>query len=398
MPEKDSQSDTNPSAGQHQPKHRGNSDHQTMTTDVPYGSNEVRLSLRQWLVVALLVCGCLVLVPRVWERLEPFEPSSDYRIPYVLSDDYWLYNRWMEDIVAQNRIPIIGDSVVWGEYVTPEESLSQFLNQRAGGERFANAGLNGSHPLALEGLVDQLAGRVRNRRVILHCNLLWMSSPERDLQIDMNMSFNHPRLVPQLVRLIPSYRVPPDERLGNIVDRQLAFRQWVHHLRIAHFENLDLHSWSLEHPYRSPVSVIEWGLPAPDRVPRHDSASWFERGIERQDFPWVGPSTSLQFQGFQRMLLTLQRRENHVFVIVGPFNEHLPTDESLERYNVMKQYVRDWLTEQQVPHLMATVIESEGYGDASHPLAIGYDQLAKQIFEDAEFQSWFSTQTRQFRR
>lgn len=393
MPEQDSQPHTKPPADQNQPVQHVNGDHQAMTIDVPYGSNDVRLSVRQWLVVVALVCGCLVLVPRVWECLEPFEPSTDYRIPHVLSDDYWLYNRWMEEIVGQNRIPIIGDSVVWGEYVTPVESLSQMLNRHEGGQRFANAGLNGSHPLALEGLVDQLGGRVRHRAVILHCNLLWMSSTERDLQSDRELSFNHPRLVPQLVPRIPSYQVPADERLGNIVDRQLNFRGWVHHLRIAHFGNLDLHSWSLEHPYRSPVSVIDRSLPGPDRAPRHDPASWFERGIDRQDFPWVSPSTSLQFQGFQRMLLTLRHRGNSVFVIVGPFNEYLPTDESLKRYNVLQQYVRDWLTEQHVPHLMATAIESEKYGDASHPLASGYDDLAIQICGDAAFQRWLSAKT-----
>ena len=50
---------------------------------------------------------------------------------------------------------MLGDSVVWGEYVAPDGTLSHFLNQEAEAtNRFVNLGLNGLFPLAQEGLVD----------------------------------------------------------------------------------------------------------------------------------------------------------------------------------------------------------------------------------------------------
>ncbi|HJN13701.1 MAG: hypothetical protein QGH33_19025 [Pirellulaceae bacterium] len=358
--------------------------------NVPYGSNEIRLSAKQWLVVILLISACFVAVPRWWKKVEPFEPASDYRIPYVLSDDYWHYQRWMDEITAQDRIPMIGDSVIWGEYVPPDQTLAQAINQRLGVKRLANAGLNGTHPLALEGLVNLYCGGVRDGRVILHCNLLWMSSPEHDLQSGKDVSFNHPRLVPQLSRPIPSYKATADDRIGTIVDHRFGLRGWVHHLRIAHFENLDLPNWSLEHPYTDPISQVSLSLPAPDLTARHEDVAWFERGIEQQDFGWVEAPSSLQLEAFQRTVKSLRARGNSVFVIVGPFNEHLLVAGSQNRYSQLREYVGRWLADQRVPHLLPNVLPRKEFGDASHPLAAGYRRLAEQIVDDPNFRDWLS--------
>ena len=62
------------------------------------------------------------------ERLEHFETDADYRMPYSLSRDYWLYERRLER-VEPSRIVLLGDSVIWGEYVLPDGTLSHFLNE-----------------------------------------------------------------------------------------------------------------------------------------------------------------------------------------------------------------------------------------------------------------------------
>ena len=82
---------------------------------------------------------------------ETFRSDPDYRIPHDLSNDYWLYDRDTRAAARQNEILLIGDSVIWGEYVTRQETLAHYLNELAGKERYANLGLDGAHPLALAG-------------------------------------------------------------------------------------------------------------------------------------------------------------------------------------------------------------------------------------------------------
>src|SRR4051812_29217373 len=116
----------------------------------PFGVNEMRLNGKQWLAVAAIVLLIGWLTPRVWERIEHFETGPDYRIPYSLSKDYWLYARRLRQEVGSGKVILLGDSVVWGEYVLPDGAWSHFLNQEAGAtNQFVNAGMNGLFPLAL---------------------------------------------------------------------------------------------------------------------------------------------------------------------------------------------------------------------------------------------------------
>src|SRR5438477_1889499 len=124
--------------------------------DTPF-VNEVRLNARHWATVLVILAIILVATPRIWKKLERFQTGPDYRIPYSLSRDYWLYQRRLEQIAVTN-IAVVGDSVIWGEYVRSNGTLTHFLNQAAGrpGE-FVNAGVNGMFPLALEGLIRHYA-------------------------------------------------------------------------------------------------------------------------------------------------------------------------------------------------------------------------------------------------
>ena len=353
-----------------------------------YGSNAFRLTLREWILCGLLICAATIAIPKMWQQVERFSAPPDYRVPYALSDDYWTYQRLVHHAIENEQILLIGDSVVWGEYVTPSGTLSEALNRHAGRTKFVNGGLNGSHPLALAGLVRHHARRLRDTQVILHCNLLWLSSAERDLQTDRETTFNHPELVPQFWPRIPCYKAPIEERMGICIDRISDIRMWVRHLRIRDFESLDVPSWSLEHPYTNPLSQVQFGQVQPLNQPHSAPTSWTERGIGIQDMPWIDLDTSLQWQAFQRTVELLQSRHNQVFVIVGPFNEHMLSTASQYRYLVMKQAAESWLRERGIPYHQSAVLPSEDYGDASHPLAAGYIQLAKQVYEDAAFQRW----------
>src|SRR4030042_1372847 len=122
--------------------------------EVAFGSNEVRLSGRQWIVAAGALPALFYLVPALWKRIEKFDPGPDYRIPYSLSDDYWTYNRYCRQVCSQNKALVIGDSVIWGHYVSKEQTSSHYLNEQAGEDRFANLAVDGTHPAAMAGLVE----------------------------------------------------------------------------------------------------------------------------------------------------------------------------------------------------------------------------------------------------
>ena len=130
-------------------------------------------------------------------------------------------------------------------------------------------------------------------------------------------------------------------------------------------------------------------LPTPNEARRFDPRlSWKDNKIPLQDYPWVDLDTSLQWQAFQRVVQVLQKRGNRVFVLVGPFNEHLMTAESKERYQKVKAAVGAWLDSQQIAHAIPEPLPSELYGDASHPLPAGYEKLAHQLFDEPTFKSF----------
>src|SRR5438128_1623889 len=92
-------------------------------------SNSVRLSGAQWLGLAAVATAFVLVAPWAWTRFETFTPEPDYRIPHELSEDYWLFERYAALAVEEYDVVILGDSVVWGEYVLPDETLSHYLNE-----------------------------------------------------------------------------------------------------------------------------------------------------------------------------------------------------------------------------------------------------------------------------
>ena len=120
-----------------------------------FGASAFRLSPRQWLFVIAIATVFAMGISPAWKRIEQFERGADYRLPYRQSNNYWLYQRHLEkslNSTVQKSAFVIGDSVIWGEYVTPSGTLSHFLSEQSIPEwQFVNAGVNGQFPLALEG-------------------------------------------------------------------------------------------------------------------------------------------------------------------------------------------------------------------------------------------------------
>jgi hypothetical protein len=353
----------------------------TRAHGVPFSSNALRLSPRQWIIAIALIGLLFWLIPIVWRWAEPFEPGPDARIPYSLSDDYWLYNRYCRRAAAEDATLVIGDSVIWGHFVAKEETLSHYLSELGEG-RFVNLGVDGTHPAALAGLMEYYGEQVSGKNVLLHCNLLWMSSKKADLQTDKEFALQHAKLVPQFFPRIPCYTEPLWGRLCIAVERNVPFFGWMGHLRAAYFEKKDFYAWTVEHPYDDPLrQPPPEDLPSPPPTPE----PWTQRRIEKSSPSWVELETSFQWSCFRRTVQTLQARGNRVFVVVGPFNEHMLKDAGLRKYRDRKAGVAAWLAENGIPHFVPPPLPSDYYADASHPLRAGYALLAKQLLQTEAF-------------
>ena len=97
---------------------------------------------------------------------------------------------------------------------------------------------------------------------------------------------------------------------------------------------------------------------------------------------------SLQWRAFQRLVRELRRRGNSVFVVVGPFNEHLLAEDNRATYRRLRDGIREWLKQNQIPQAIPESLPSELYADASHPLTEGYQLLAKCIEAEPQFRNW----------
>jgi hypothetical protein len=364
----------------------------------PFGVNEMRLGARQWLAVFAIAAAFVITAPRVWTRIETFDPGADYRIPYQLSKDYWLYQRWLTRLVDPQQVAVVGDSVVWGEYVSRDGSLSHFLSAEAGRPgRFVNAGMNGLFPLALEGLMEHYAPSLRDRKVVLHSNVLWMSSPQADLSEDKAQIFNHSRLVPQFRPRLAPYRADAAERLSALIERRLGFFAWVGHLQNAYFDQRSIPDWTLEAVRTGQRSrLLELKVPGeldPDpqrglQSPRH--RPWTASGGQPTQFEWVALDRSMQWAAFQRLVRLLRQRGNDVLVIVGPFNEHMIAAPQRPTFQGLRDGIAAWLASERVPAIVPPALDSSLYADASHPLTEGYAELARQIAHDQTFRDWLA--------
>jgi len=354
---------------------------------VPFGSNAVRLRPRQWLLVAAVLAVLIYSIPVLWTRIERLDAGPDYRVPYRLSHDYWHVGRYFGRVAAEDKTLVLGDSVVWGHYVSTKETLSHYLNELAGDARFANLGIDGIHPAAMAGLVEHYGTDIAGKRVLLHLNLLWMSSRRHDLTSGKESALNHPKLVAQFYPAVPDYRASLSERIGIVVGRNVSFFGWVDHLRIAYFDDTDLARWTLDHPRDNPVGAVTLELPSPDEPPSPKPVAqpWTATGMRPFNPPWVELETSLQWRSFRRTVEVLRSRGNTVFVLVGPFNEHMLGPESLATYRKRVRQAVEWLKEQGIPHCAPPALPTEYYADASHPLAEGYGLLAEQLMEDEAF-------------
>jgi len=362
----------------------------TRHTSEPFSSNEQQLDFREWSIVVILFLSIAYLLPRVGSALEDFDPQPDYRMPYLLSDDYWMFRRCARNASENFPAVLIGDSFVWGQYVGMSETLSHEINQLVSAEMVFNLGVNGLHPAAMRGILRYYGEDIQDRGVILHLNLLWMSSDRRDLRGEEEFQFNHPRLIPQFISRPACYRPAFAEQVSVLLERNWGFFSWVRHVKQLYFENLDIPNWTLLNPYENPLTAVNFKLPPVDEGPRSRPVPWSQQKMKAEAFPWVALEDSFQWSSFQSVIGDLRERGNRVFVIIGPFNPYLQTEESLARFKLIRHDTEEWLARNNVRFCSPDDLPSELYADASHPLKEGYVQIAEGLLRNESFTRWLS--------
>ncbi|MBT4482690.1 MAG: hypothetical protein HOC71_03320 [Candidatus Latescibacteria bacterium] len=353
-----------------------------------FSSNTIRLSWKNWVVVICIFILIFSLFPQFWGAIEKFNPSSSYRLPYILSSDYWMFRQWCKSACTEYPALIIGDSVVWGQYVRKDRTLSHFLNDMAGKDMFANTGVDGIHPAAMVGLINYFGKDIEHKNVIINLNPLWMSSIKHDLSSEEEFRFNHPRLVPQIIPDIACYRPSFNVIMGVVLERNIPFFSWLNHIRINHFENLNIQNWNIQNPYVNPLSVINLEIPVPDNNPKSKPITWQERGIKTQNFPWIPADESFQWSSFKRVIKILIERENNIYILFGPFNPYILTEESYQRFQSMKSDMEKWFLENNLSYYSVPDLPSDYYADGSHPLKEGYKKIAVDLFKTESFKKW----------
>ena len=353
----------------------------------PFSSNHIHLSSIEWFVTLVIILLFVLLAPLIWAKAQHLVYKDDYRLPYKLGEDYWLYNRLSKVVCASEDNIILGDSVVWGQFVESNQTLSHYLSKLSG-KKFANMGIDGLHPIAAWGLVKYYGEDIKNKNVYLHFNFLWISSPKNDLQTDKEFDFNHSGLVPQFFRRIPCYYAPFSKRLQTVLTRNSDFLGWVRHLQLLCLQNSDTDisfpKWFVFHPYQNPFknaavkfdSLFTGAQKAKQEVQKTET--------RKTDLPFVEIDKSLQWKYFMQTVDILQKRGNKVFVIVGPFNEHMLNQPSIDLLTKIKTDAEKILIDKKIDYIFAPVLPEEYFADASHPTAAGYEMLAKEIVKRIE--------------
>lgn len=338
----------------------------------------LELSLREWLVVGLLITSLLAAAPSI-----PFRPKTpvvepNYRIPYPLSRRYDLYKRYTTLAAAQTPTLLVGDSVIWGQCAKRNETLAAHLNQQAHQPRFANAGLDGMNPVALHELLLYHAPGIEKSRVLLQFDPLWMMIEELSAHDVREALYNRPDLIP---RLAANFTGPFKEAVSaswSKITEHSPLGGWGDRLADT---KLDFLAWSLDHPYESPLRAISSTLPPSDDTSHLRLIPWNSTPATPIKVGWLELSTSVQWQAFRNILTLLEQRGNKVLVVLGPMNEHAMEQHTLEVYLQLKADMAAELRARGVRCLVATVLPSSHYADICHPLGAGYAEFAKELLE-----------------
>lgn len=336
--------------------------------------------LHKILIPIFTVIAVISLLPYILPLVNNEQFRGDFRIPYSLGEDYFLYKKYSEHVSSAERVIVIGDSVIWGHYVGDESTLTARLNSFSGAERFANLGIDGIHPAAMYGLIDSCCGSIKNRKVIVGINLLWMSSPRHDLSGDANSSINHKALLPQFSGRVPAWSPSVEERLTLFIRREIPLFLWTDHVRSTLFARNNFYRWTMDNPRENPALYFVPG----SRVFTPPDAVKPDRMFP-QDMAWVAMDRSVQWQYMLASIRMLREQGNSVIAVITPYNQFMLTDNSRIKRDEMIVYIQGVLAAEGITVLAPQLETREYFADLSHMTAEGYGVLAEDLMGYPEF-------------
>ncbi len=347
------------------------------------------LTLRGWGVAFMLVLVLIWAVPAFWYHLETFPEYENYRIPFAVSEDYWMMRQCISRAKEREAILVFGDSVVWGQYAKPGQTMTACLNHRLPAPaRCENLGLDGGHPVGLLQLVRGYGRAVTGQKVVIYFNPLWMSAPLFDMKGEKVQYLFHPRLLPQFDKSLKCYEASIRERVSICLERALTLMQLERHLRLSCLDGMKWEDWILGSSSNHAKVVLGRTLPIPDEQAPVEPVCWSNSGAKVLGTDWIPPSESRQVAAFFELIRLLRARHNSVLVIVGSYNTHMLPPENAAVYQDGMAEVRSRLREQGFEAIALPVLSSPLYGDASHPLPEGYEWIADYLVNDKLFQDW----------
>jgi len=236
------------------------------------------------------------------------------------------------------------------------------------------------HPIALENLLEYHAPSVTRKSVILQFNPLWlMSQGEVSAQAGEPLR-NRPNLVPRLASGIQSSRKLLVEDAWSRVAR---VELWNRPIERVLESQVDVLAWSISHPYENPSQVLTSPLPPSEDTFSPRLEAWNSgTNPTTVDCFWSDPRHHGQWQAFERILDRLESRGNRVLIVVGPINEHMLTPAGRESYRLFLDAVRNLLVSRKAPFYVPPLLPPDRFADICHPLAPGYEDLARLLLKD----------------
>jgi lysophospholipase L1-like esterase len=334
------------------------------------------------IITAILALLIFFAAPFTISFIDKDEFAGNYRIPYPMGENYYLFSHYSSIAADSDKILFFGDSVIWGHYAEKDKTLTSRLNNLQKEKQFENMGIDGIHPAALYGLVKNFAGKIKNRDILVGVNLLWMSSPRHDLSGEANNEINHKKLLPQLSRNIPAYEAGIEERLSALINREFTFFAWVNHIKMSLFADSSFYRWTLDNPDKNILSFfgkkeMSYTVPEQMRI----------EGIPLQNISWVKPENSIQWNYMKKTLGLLKSRGNRVIAYITPYNIHSLTPESREKYFEIREILKKELEAEGIAVIAGVTPDKKYFADASHTGEEGYRILAEALLRNSLFNS-----------
>lgn len=349
------------------------------------------LSLREWIAAIVVTSVIIATIYYGWSSWERFTPGPDHRETCwaELQSDYWAYMRWCRYARGHYDIMLLGDSVIWGQEVPSNETISHYMNQYLGKDMVANLGNDGLFMAGIRGVVKYYGDYLGDTNIIVEFNPLWMTNPTRDLHGPKKSQYHHPRLIPQFDSRINYYH-DLNTRMGYQMEHYFRVFPFVRHLMANYYNNTSISGWMVEHPYSDPFSAITFKAAPVMAESQGQGIDWEAKKMKIADEPFIDPAESIQFECFLDALSMLEKKHTRVFVLIGPYNTYYLTPESRQRCFDMIANVKKVFDEKGIPYFdsLAIGIPGNTFGDSCHLLKDGHDYLAREFVNDPSFRKW----------